>query len=342
LTRSLPLRSFVLAVVAVLAVGACSRGPQPAATVDGEDITDAQLQRDMALYTFLTALNGGTCGQPIEGETAESACARFALTNGIREDLVKHYAQANDVAVTDATVSGVLTQLETSLGGAETLDQQLKGADLTRADLTAIAHRLLLFDEVQSEVGADSVTDEQLRQIYDADPSQYSTLEVSHILVESQKEAEQIAAEATPDNFAELAKERSTDTTSGQNGGSLGVMAETMFTSSFDPTFVEASLALEPGQISQPVQTQFGWHVIDLVSRDTQPFEQVRDQLLATESATAFDTWMRDQLKTAEITVNPKYGSFDEATGEVNPVRSTKTDSPFQGPSGSPSPAVSP
>lgn len=342
MTRSLSLRALALALVAVFALAACSEGPRPAATVDGEDITDVQLRRDMALYTFLTALNGGTCGQPIEGETAESACARFALTNGIREDLVKHYARSNDVAVTDETVSGVLSQLESSLGGAEALDQQLKDADLTRADLTAIAHRLLLFDEVQKAVGADTVTDEQLRQTYDADPSQFSTLEVAHILVPTQKEAEKIAAEATPDNFAELAKKDSTDTTSGQKGGSLGVMTETMFTSGFDPTFVEASLALEPGQISEPVQTQFGWHLIYLVSRDVQPFEQVRDQLLATQSATAFDTWMRDQLKTAEITVNPKYGSFDDATGEVNPVRSTKTDSPFQVPSGSPSPAVSP
>ena len=342
MTRSLSLRALALVVVAVFVLGACSQGPRPAATVDGEDLTDAQLRRDMALYTFLTALNGGTCGQPIEGETAESACARFSLANWIREDLVKHYAQTNDVSVDEETVSGVLSQLEGAVGGAGLLDTQLKDADVTRAELTAMAHRLLLFNEVQAAVGADAVTEEQLRQLYEADPTQYSTLEVAHILVKTQEEAEKIAAEATTDNFAELAKKYSIDTTTAQKGGSLGVIAESVFTSSFDPTFVQTALALRPGQIGEPVQTQFGWHVIYYVSHATEPFEQVRDQLLATESATAFDTWMRDQLKTAEITVNPKYGSFDEATGEVNPVRSTKTDSPFQVPSGSPSPAVSP
>ncbi len=318
----IPLRRlFVAVLVAAVALSACSTARPPAAVIEGERITDARLAQDIELFQFLGSLSRQPCGRPIQGETAESACARFTLSNVIQELLVRHYANANGVTVDDAKVSKAIGQLQTSLGGADKLSSMLEDVGLALDDLKGLAARLLLFGEVQRAIGAEKVTDAQLRQAYEANKVQFTQLHAAHILVKTKAEADSIEQQVTPANFAALAEKYSIDPGSAKNGGDLG----TVLASSFDQTFVDAALALKPGQIGQPVQTQFGWHIIELVSADVQPFDQVRPQLLDEASTQAFDTWLRDRLTSATITVNPKYGRLDTSTGEVVPIRSTET-----------------
>jgi parvulin-like peptidyl-prolyl isomerase len=324
----------------MIVLTACQTSPSVAASVDGESITNDQLARDMHYFRFLSALNRSSCGQPKGAETQESACARFTLTNVIQEDLVKHYAAAHSISVDDAAVQQTLSQLQTNLG-KDTLDAQLAEAKMSGDDLTSLVRRLLLFNDVQAALGKERLTDADLRTQYEQAIAQYTTVEVAHILVPTQQEAEKIAAEATPANFAELAKRYSQDPGSAKNGGSLGVAVESAFASQYDPTFVQAALALQPGQISEPVQTQFGWHVIEMISRRIQPFTQVRDQIVASASGQAFQRWMQGQVASADISVNPRYGVFDPALGSVEPVNSTKTDSAFQ-PTSSPTASATP
>jgi parvulin-like peptidyl-prolyl isomerase len=139
------------------------------------------------------------------------------------------------------------------------------------------------------------------------------------IRVATQAEAERIEKQVTPDNFAKLAQRYSTDTTSAANGGDLGTVAA----ATLDPTFANAALALRPGEISQPVQNQFGWHVIELVSATVVPFDQAKPQLIDQQSQPIFNAWLGGVLSTADITVNPKYGRLDPTTGDVVPIRST-------------------
>jgi foldase protein PrsA len=334
-----PLRFPAVALVALLLLSACSKATSPAATVNGANITDAQLSTDEALFSFLAGLSQQPCGTKVGAETQAQACARFTLANLIQEDIVKAYAATNKVTVSDATVTNAISQLETSMGGAPALDAKLKTDSLTRPDLTALAKRLLLFNEVQKSIGASKVTDPQLQASYEGSKAQFTQLHAAHILVKTKAEAVKIRAQVTAKNFADLAKKFSIDTGSATQGGDLGTVPA--FGAGLDTTFVQAALALKPGQISQPVQTQFGWHIIMLISADVQPFEQVKAQLLAQLSGQAFQTWLMDQLKTAKITINPKYGKFDPATGEVVPITSTATGTQAAGPSASPASSAS-
>jgi foldase protein PrsA len=333
MTRARP--SFFAPIALVLvAFSACSSAVPPAATVDGVRITDAQLGHDVPLFRFLSTLNNSTCGQPVSGETDRSACARLTLANVIQEDLVKEYAASHHVTVPADQVQSTVDQLVSSLG-AEQLDAKLKQEGLTRADLTALAGRLLLFGAVQKEVAAERVTDEQLRSAYQQQRTSFTQIHARHILVGSEALANKIESEVTRKNFTTLAKRYSTDTGSAANGGDLG----TLSAAALDPEFVAGALALQPGQISPPVHTQFGWHIILLVDVQTSPFDEVKQQLLEEQSSQAFDDWLKERLSRADITVNPKYGRLDPSTGEILPIRSTATGSPE--PSGSPSPALS-
>ncbi len=331
--RPLPRLSFVAIALSVV-LAACGVGRPPAATVGGDRITDDQLAQDIPAFRFLSAINQAPCGQAIEGETAQSACARFTLTTLIQEDLVKGYARAHHVTVAPSEVTKALTDLRSALG--DTLDQQLAAENLTERDLTDIVGRILLFNDVQTAVATSRVDDAQLRQLYQEQRLQFTQIHAKHILVKTRAQALRIEHEVTAQNFGRLAEENSIDPGSASNGGDLGPLQA----STLNATFVQAALKLQPGEISEPVHTGFGWHIIQLVSVDVRPFDQVRDQLAGPLRASAFTDWLQEQLGSRRITVNPKYGRFDLSTGNVEPIRSTASGSPT--PSTSPAPSTSP
>ena len=331
--RPLPRLSFVAIALSVV-LAACGVGRPPAATVGGDRITDDQLAQDIPAFRFLSAINQAPCGQAIEGETAQSACARFTLTTLIQENLVKGYARAHHVTVAPSEVTKALTDLRSALG--DTLDQQLAAENLTERDLTDIVGRILLFNDVQTAVATSRVDDAQLRQLYQEQRLQFTQIHAKHILVKTRAQALRIEHEVTAQNFGRLAEENSIDPGSASNGGDLGPLQA----STLNATFVQAALKLQPGEISEPVHTGFGWHIIQLVSVDVRPFDQVRDQLAGPLRASAFTDWLQEQLGSRRITVNPKYGRFDPSTGNVEPIRSTASGSPT--PSTSPAPSTSP
>jgi len=319
--RRWPLRALVLSVV----LAACAQSSSSVAASVGEsEISIDRLQGDVDLYGFLTAISPqGSCGTPVPGETDESACARFVLGNDIQEELAKTYAEQHDVTIKDADVQAAMTQLETTLGGAEALKKQLDDAGVTRAQVESFAERVVLLNAVRTAVVDERLDDATLRQAYQDQLASFTTVEVAHILVKDKADAERIAAEITPQNFAATAKKESIDPGSASNGGSLGSMPETTFQTQFDPDFVNAALALQPGEISGPVHTQFGWHIIYLKSKDVTPFDEVRGSLQSSQGGSVIRDWFAEQIDATTVDVNPRFGRFDPKTGQVLPVRST-------------------
>ncbi|AVX03143.1 peptidylprolyl isomerase [Maritalea myrionectae] len=137
------------------------------------------------------------------------------------------------------------------------------------------------------EVVAKSITDEEVKAEYDAifkDFEGQEELRARHILVETEEEAQALVEEINGGaDFAETAKEKSTGP-SGAQGGDLGYFKQ----GDMVPEFYEAANALQVGDVSAPVQSQFGWHVIKLEDRKAaeppalaQVEQQVRQRVLA-------------------------------------------------------------
>ncbi len=325
-----------LAVVVTLVLTACASGTfrPPAARIGNDRISDAELQRNIPLFRFLSSLSQQPCGQQdtASKETAQAACARFTLTNLIQEHLIDVYAAANDVSVPESDVSDTTSQLESRVGGHEQLVELLSKQGMSIPQLRDLTGRLLLFNEVRRDIASGEISDAELHQAYEQTKAQYVQIHVAHILVEDEKLADEISAQVDKKNFAQLAQKYSTDTASAKNGGDIG----TQPAGQLDPTFTQAALSLKPGEISKPVQTQFGWHIIMLIESSSTPFKDVKAQLLDQASAQSFDTWLSDTLRSADIHVNPRYGRLNLDSGQVEPITSTATGSGTPTPSGAP------
>jgi peptidyl-prolyl cis-trans isomerase C len=141
------------------------------------------------------------------------------------------------------------------------------------------AMRDLYFDK--TVLGA--VTDADAKAIYDKKVAEIKPVEeihAVHILVEKKEEADDIVAKLKAGgDFAALAKEKSKDTGSGAAGGDLGFFAKGQMVKPFE----DAAWALKDGEISAPVQSQFGWHVIKLLEKRNKPaptFDSVKDTIV--------------------------------------------------------------
>jgi peptidyl-prolyl cis-trans isomerase D len=132
----------------------------------------------------------------------------------------------------------------------------------------------------------ETATDAELKELYDARASQLGAAEqrrASHILLKTRDEAEKVLAEVrkAPQRFAELAKKYSQDTGSAQNGGDLGMNAKGGLAS---PSLEDAIFKLKPGDVSDVVQSDFGFHIVKLVAiqpAKTIVFDAVKKDLAA-------------------------------------------------------------
>jgi peptidyl-prolyl cis-trans isomerase C len=145
----------------------------------------------------------------------------------------------------------------------------------------AFARNKVLMEILLQSEAKNAVNDQTMHKVYDDAARQMSDeieVRARHILVENEDEAKAIAAELKKGaDFAELAKQKSKDPGAAE-GGDLGYFTKDQMV----PEFSEVAFKLEKGQISDPVHTQFGWHIIkveDKRKRQLPEFDKVRDQI---------------------------------------------------------------
>ncbi len=256
--------------------------------------------------TFLPSLAlTAVMALPLAAETKPDASTVLATVNGDEitlghvvatvAALPQQYQQIED----DVLYDFVLEQL---------IQQQLLGQqqeELTQQNALTLDNetRSLLAVQTVNALTNDVVTDEAVQAAYDAQFAEFEgedEFDASHILVESEDEAKALKAQLDDGaDFAEMAREHSTGP-SGPNGGALGWFGKGQMV----PEFENAVLGLEKGQISDPVQTQFGWHLVILNDKrksEAPALEAVRDELAQTIQQEAIQAHIDELTQQAQI-----------------------------------------
>ncbi|MGN6309702.1 MAG: peptidylprolyl isomerase [Xanthobacteraceae bacterium] len=165
------------------------------------------------------------------------------------------------------------------------------------------ARNRLLMDSLLAAEGKAALTDEAMKKVYDDAAKQISgeqEVHARHILVQTEDEAKAIKAELDKGaDFAKLAKEKSKDP-GASDGGDLGFFTKEQMV----PEFSKVAFELAPGKISDPVKTQFGWHIIKVEEkRNRQPptFEQVKPQIEQYVTRKAQSEYVAKLRETAKV-----------------------------------------
>jgi peptidyl-prolyl cis-trans isomerase C len=268
--------------------------------------------------TFLRGVTMAAClALPMPALAAPHANTVVATVNGeeitighmvmARENLPEQYKQLPD----DVLYNAILDQLIQQTA----LKQELHGSVPQYVALSVEnEERAMMAADVINTIMEKASSEDLLRVAYD---NKYSTGEggdefhAAHILVETEEEAMDVKKELDEGaDFALLAKEKSTGP-SGPSGGDLGWFT----TGRMVPEFEQAVLALKSGDVSAPVQTQFGWHVILLRDRrktEAPEFEEVRAQLADELRQKAVEERVNELTTSAEID-RPEIEDLDPA-----------------------------
>ncbi|MBE1284517.1 MAG: peptidylprolyl isomerase [Rhodobacteraceae bacterium] len=210
--------------------------------------------------------------------------------------LPQQYKQLEPEVLFDALLDQLIQQTA--------LQQSVNGGTPHHVEL-ALQNELrsLMAGEAIEKVMQDAASDADIQAAYDtryADGFGGNEFNASHILVESREEADAIKAELDGGaDFSETAKAKSTGP-SGPGGGSLGWFGEGRMV----PEFEEAVKGLEIGQISDPVQTQFGWHLIILNDKRKQSaplLDEVRDEITTELQSQAVEQRVNELVDAANI-----------------------------------------
>jgi len=242
---------------------------------------------------------------PKAGTTQYQQLQQQAVNFLVQTVELEQKAKELGVTITDKQIDDRFAQIRRQLGGQKNLEAQAKANGLTLEDVrTVVIRPQLLSEGISKKITGDvKVTDADVGKYYKSHQKLYQQPEsrdVRHILVSNRALANKLYDRVKAKNganFAQLAKRYSKDPGSRAQGGKLSVVKGTM-AGPFDQT----TFLLDKGQISRPVKTQFGWHIImaisDIRPARTTPLKDVRaairQQLLSQRRNQKLSKWAKD------------------------------------------------
>jgi parvulin-like peptidyl-prolyl isomerase len=294
-----------LAAVGLAGCGGDEEVPADAvAVVDGQQIarSDYEALLSQAKKSYKNQKREFPAAGSQEFQTLRNQAVQFL----VQREQFEQEASDMDVDVTDKQIDARLEQIQKQYFGGDKkkYEKQLKEQGLSekqvRNDIRAQIISEKIFEQVTKDV---KVTDADIAAYYAKNKAQYSQPEsrdVRHILVKTKKQADELYAQLQGGaDFAALAKKYSEDTGSKANGGKLTI-SQGQTVAPFDKVAFE----LEKNEISKPVKTEFGYHIIQPLSDEkaakVTPLkdvkESIRQQLGQTKKNEAMTKWV-DELK---------------------------------------------
>jgi peptidyl-prolyl cis-trans isomerase C len=268
-------------------------------------------------------------GELSPGDPQYEAMIQQIMPTLVDFEIAKAYAEEHGITVSESEVNQEIETIKDQIaeqaqaqgmnvGREEAFTQALQQAGLTEEELRVQLRDQLPVQKVQERVAGDAeASQEEVERFYEENKElQFTTPEqrcARHILFNKDQRAQAEEVKGRLQNgadFAELAREFSQDPGSAENGGDLGCLGqgETV------PNFEEALFNAEEGEIVGPVETEFGYHVVevtDIRQQSTQPLSevegQIREQLSADIQAQEFSSWLQEQKEQRNVKYLPGY-----------------------------------
>jgi foldase protein PrsA len=289
------------AMVAVLAAGmiatAGCAASKPVITVNG------------------TAISKNDLDTKLEANTRTS---QQVLQQMVDKVLINQYAAANNITATDAEINAALTKIEANFPVGQ-FDQVLKQQGLTMDDAKDIVReQVLLKNAVDKNIKVDQAQINAYLKTNKLSMNSPSQVRVRHILVKTQAEALNVEKQLKSGaNFATLAGKYSVDPSTKDKGGELPIFGPGQMVEPFQA----AAFKLKVGQISPPVQTPFGWHVIQMEQIIPNSTATITAAIQAQQEPNATTTLIQQLRSQAKIDYNdPRFAGLFPSPQPIPPT----------------------
>ncbi|HHX23680.1 MAG TPA: foldase [Thermoanaerobacterales bacterium] len=283
---------IVISLVLIATLAACGTD---ASSNDAEDNIVARVNSEVItkdeLYDYLVNENG-----------------RTALNYLIANKIVELEAKSQDIKVTDEDLQKEIDVMADQYGGQETFEQYLKMYGYSLDNIKSnIETNLNIMKLLEHEI---TVEEDEMKAYFETNKERFDEKEqvkASHILLDSEDKAKEVRDKLQAgEDFAQMAKEYSADTSNNEQGGDLGYFVRGQMVPEFD----EVAFSLEPGKISDPVKTDFGYHIIKV--EDKKPAreatyeenkEEIEKILFEQKIPAAYNAWIQEKFDEYEIEI---------------------------------------
>ncbi len=300
------------ALVAVVAAGAVAvwwarRTPAVAATVNGEPIYTAEVDR----YVREIGARFGVDFSKGDAARQRQQVARSVLDQLIERTLILQEARRTGRLASDAAVEDRLREIARAFPSPEEFDRALQQQGVSRAELRDRVRFELTVRRILDDLRVPAPTDQEARAYFQAHREAFDEPErvrVRHVLLRTEAEARvALARLRAGESFAQVAKELSQDPGTRDRGGEVGLVAPGQTV----PEFEQVAFRLKPGELSEPVRTSFGYHIVQVTEKlpaRKATWEGVRQQVLEllreNKRREAFEAWVKELRGRAKIAVH--------------------------------------
>lgn len=232
-----------------------------------------------------------------------------ALDALISEKIVDSEIEKQNIQVSNEEIDENLAEMQEYYGGEEELNNAIASYGYTLDDIKDNIEINLQLEKILEPY--IEISDEDINAYFEENKESLNEVEqvkASHILVETKVLADEVITKLNAGgDFAELAKEYSIDTSNSGNGGDLGYFARGRMV----PEFEEVAFSTDIGKTSDPVESEFGFHIIKVEDKKEAKEanledlkEDIKKTLFQNEMGTAYNTWYTEKLEEYKITKN--------------------------------------
>lgn len=296
-----------LALGGIMLVTACSnKGPEGVvATVNDTNIPEEKFITQYVAQRNNTVMMAGSediLKEPSVDNpsvTVDEALKENTLKNLVEMEIVRQDAEKLGVKVDEAKVEEQVKSAVDQVGGEEEYKEQLKKIGATPEFYKDYLRQAQLMSEYyEKKIKEFEPSEKDLKDYYEKNKENYFKAKASHILLEDVEKANKLKKELDKGaDFAELAKENSKDPGSAQNGGDLGEFTNGQMVQEFN----EAIKVMKKGEISDPIKSDFGYHIIKLTEKTPRTFEEMKDSLKETYIKEKFGEYIEKLKKDAKV-----------------------------------------
>lgn len=321
---------LALTILTMIFAVSCKKADESAvATVNGKAISEKEFTENYKVYELMYKQQLGEEAlkkTDKDGVSFKDKLKENILEKLIVDELINQEIDNKKIAITDEELNNLYEQTIKNMGGQEQYEEFLKQQNITDDFIKDSNKKDYKQQKLEEAFYKDNkVTEEEIKDFYDANKERLIKYSLSQIMADNEEDAKKLydKLEAGED-FAELAKNESSDTYSAANGGNMGeVQASTM-----PKEFLNAVSATEIGSYSKVFKSDMGYHIVKVDDKKDQ-LEDLRTEIEQTLKSQKFIEYMKDLRANADVKKMdlPEIKDEDVKTNEEDKDSETKEDS---------------